>query len=304
MPSVEAFGSRFELSVESSRSSVKKEEFVAGRETYICSDVGEEFRVLARRTLVDPATKGKRVRCYLVLDGQDAGWFCFYGTRQTTNHTFHGWWLDGSGKRFKAFAFGSPNEDAAREGANASHLRIEIALTEAVETDEAIDPSLVYGTPDTEANAVKKPFQPHVSSGKDLQISTAPKVSLRHYEDVGHSVWLSLRYATAVGLSIRNLISPTTHPHYFSPLPSSTTSSTSKRRSSSSSLQRDDDDDVKPAVVLGGGVAAKKVKTEKREVVTAPDDDDDDVIEVFPEEFKPPTIGALGGSKDAPIVLD
>ena len=283
MPSIEAFGAGFDLNVMSMATNQIKEEFQHGNESFICSQVGEAFKVVVsctRRT-----ANREQVKCRIRLDGTSPGW-CVFGNASKTTHTFHGWWVDGSGSRFRSFEFGAPNEDASR-GGTGDHLRIEMELTK-VRTTNTPRPPPSYSLPATQQNCVKKPFQPHVTVGKELTLGKSVKVANKglNYTKVGPTVVLTLRYTTAIGLQIRNIISHHSHPHLFPPLPK-------------------EEDDEKPKVVtqssLGDVVdltqdAPPVVKTESENKVKREIDND-----VTPQQLK--KLRSEGNSKDMPIDL-
>ena len=202
---VRAFGSKFELRVRSS-TGLEKEEFQKDGETYICSEVGEEFKLVVVRTVEDGRTPC--VECVARLDGENS---YAYFSGAAGQMVYHGWWIDGT--RFKAFQFGAPSEEAMTN--QFDNLKMELWLYEVVKGGER-PPTADLRVPNMDHNKVKKPFQPNVSVGRDLVLPSKGNVTRYTYRRITvHPVVVGLRYKTAIGLELLRIISRQSHPALF-----------------------------------------------------------------------------------------
>jgi len=215
MPRVATAGCVFEMHVVSTKTGERKEEFRDERsgDLYICSEVGEEFTVPVVRRMDD--TRSPRIfNVTLRLDGEKAqGQICRPG--RSKDMLFSGWRTKGG--TFRAFVFGAPSEDAASGDSSKLKIQLEVYEVAQVVTKKKKKKSASKGPTglSTDDNRVRKPFQPHVSSGRELAKKLKP--SRYRFQRVAPSVKVYIRYMTAVGLQTKALISPTTHPRYFRP---------------------------------------------------------------------------------------
>jgi len=155
----------------------------------------------------------------LRLDGEACStmyWQAFTASSPgpTVTIAYPGWWSDGTGTKFKAFKFGAPSEEATTN--QTEGLKIEIEMYLVVKTENPYV-RVDRGPPSSlEKNRVKKPFQPNVGVGNDVPATTTFTLSKHQYERTHEpAVYLSLKYSTAIGLEVRDVISYKTHPHLF-----------------------------------------------------------------------------------------
>ena len=121
MPSIEVFGSVFEVRVRSSKSGLLKEEFGTDP-AYICSEVDEAFTVDVKRKVKDRRDSPAVVRMALSLDGKKCARVHFGSSRRS--YTFAGWWTDDLGVKVREFVFSGPSEDCETRPTDASALLI------------------------------------------------------------------------------------------------------------------------------------------------------------------------------------
>ena len=287
MPEISCFGFDFTVRILSTKTTTKvpKEEFKEENDRYICSEIGESFQVEVESLHVD-GDREKEVAVDLFLDGEYAcGCYMYAGVTGKYIWTGHGWPVDDTLTRFKPFEFGAPSEDA--KGSSFDDLKIEVKFQEVVETKEKV--SLTERSlPNLDHNKVKKPFQPNIGVGETEFYVEPENLSEYCYKYIGDPVVMTIRYTTALGLEIKKLISPATHPQYFPEL-----------------LNGDDD-----AATTKLPTATKKPPTTTKKPLKKKAQDEDDVIDLT--EVKrvkmemPPRIdgdGLRGASRDDPIIL-
>ena len=290
MPVVKAFGSEFTLRIVSSKKNQVKEEFLHGEETYICAEIDEAFHITINRRIMDGDSE--RIRASVVLDGVKLGYSLVF----THSTIFQGWVAEETAtvKKYRPFVFGAPGEEA--KGRSFDALKISIKLDHVKETKRERKP-IQYSLPSMDHNQVKKPFQPNVGVGEQEFVQKKPKQKKKfEYKAVGKPVDATIRYCTALGLEMKKLISPATHPHLFPDLNDDEEEEDDKkppRKKKVNDVIDDQEEEKKPP--------KKKVK---REVVK--ENDVIDLTDVKVKKEMPPRIdgeGLGGASRDDPIVL-
>ena len=133
------------------------------------------------------------------------------------SYTFAGWWTDDLGVKLREFVFSGPSEDCETRPTDASALLIRSAFCVVEKTAETYVVNATYtGAPNTDANKQKKPWLTNVGVGAAFNTGKSSSVSKFKFKRVDdQEVTLDLRYATALGLELKHLMSPETHPRYF-----------------------------------------------------------------------------------------
>ena len=253
--------------------------------------IGEAFKVAVDRRILD-GDLTKTVKVTVLLDGVAAYGLTFVKQAPMDHAVYHGWWTvaDSStgSARYRPFEFGAPGEDAV--GNRFDDLRIEIELDHVVRANERTTLSGVnrFSLPSNmEKNQVKKPFQPNVTVGES-EFKTGTKISEFKYKNVAGPLKMTVRYSTALGLELKKLISPSTHPQYFPDL----------------NDDDDGDDDDEPWDKKKQQPPKKKVKQDPSSSSHGKVIDLTGGVKVKNE--MPPRIdgdGLAGASRDDPIVL-